>query len=88
MKLKRTDRGFDHAAFVDRYGANCSIQKSSIATEDCIWLGIDDPPKFHLGEWLSGRMHLTRKHVKALLPLLQLFVETGELRPVKKGKKR
>ena len=28
---------------------------------------------------LSTRMHLTRKQVKELLPLLQKFVETGEL---------
>lgn len=27
----------------------------------------------------SGRMHLTRKQVKQLLPLLQHFVKTGEL---------
>jgi len=38
----KTDRGFSHAAFVDLYGKLCSIQKSSLATEDAIWFGIDD----------------------------------------------
>jgi len=41
--MKKTDRGFAIQEFKDRYGAKCSIQKSSLATEDCIWLGIDDP---------------------------------------------
>ena len=30
------DRGFLKGKFLDRYGAECSIQKSSLATEDCI----------------------------------------------------
>lgn len=81
MKLKPTQRGFSRATFVDRYGANCSIQKSSIATEDCIWLGVDDKPERHhvTQEWLGQRMHLTQDMVRNLLPLLQKFVETGEL---------
>lgn len=43
MKRSTTGRGFDIINFEDFYGSLCSIQKSSIATEDCIWLGIDDP---------------------------------------------
>ena len=42
MKLKQTDRGFDYVDFKDRYDHKCSLQKSSLATEDCIWLGIED----------------------------------------------
>ncbi len=47
MKTEKTNRGFDIASFEDRYGLNCSLQKSSLATEDCIWLGISDekPPQ-------------------------------------------
>lgn len=41
-KLKKTHRGFAYFQFNDRNGNSCSLQKSSIATEDCIWLGIDD----------------------------------------------
>ena len=42
MEIKRTDRGFPICEFIDRYGAKCSIQKSSLATEHAIWLGVDD----------------------------------------------
>lgn len=94
MKIKQTNRGFDIAKFKDRYGAECSLQKSSLATEDCIWLGIDnvDPQIMIEGRgWqpynippevmLSSRMHLNREMVAKLLPILQLFVKTGELTP-------
>ena len=39
----KTERGFDIIRFEDRYRSMCSFQKSSISSEDCIWLGIDDP---------------------------------------------
>jgi len=42
MKSKKTSRGFSVKEFADRNGVPCSIQKSSIATEDCIWLGAED----------------------------------------------
>jgi hypothetical protein len=97
MKIKiapANDRGFALGKFKDRYGAGCSIQKSSLATEDCIWLGIDeadpqvlDPnggwktPPFPEDTIFKTRMHLTRQQVKDLLPLLNRFVKTGELYP-------
>lgn len=68
LTMTFTERGFAVAEFIDRYGFACSIQKSSIATEDCIWLGVNDQ-----------RMHLTQEQVAALLPLFQHFVTTGEL---------
>ena len=45
MKLHRgkTARGFSLIEFTDYYDKKCSIQKSSIATQDMIWMGIDDP---------------------------------------------
>ena len=107
IKIKRNGRNFETGTFIDRYGYGCSIQKSSLATEDCIWLGIDDAKpqimssdairmglrqrtfdendngwvKFEIPKevLLHTKMHLTRKQVKELLPLLQKFVETGEL---------
>lgn len=42
LDIETTLRGFSHAKFTDRYGEQCSIQKSSLASEDCIWLGLDD----------------------------------------------
>jgi len=42
MKTEFTQRGFATIDFKDRYGSSCSIQKSSLATEDAIWFGIND----------------------------------------------
>lgn len=68
IELSPTERGFYRAEFTDRYDEKCSIQKSSLAFEDCIWLGIN-----------QHRMHLTQDMVKALLPHLRRFAKTGEL---------
>jgi hypothetical protein len=70
ITLEPTARGFMGGAFKDRYRQECSIQESSLAEEACIWLGVDK----------SGRMHLTQEMAAALIPLLQQFVATGELR--------
>jgi hypothetical protein len=97
IKLEKTKRGFAIADFVDRNGTKCSIQKSSIATEDALWLGVNDPePQIMASQTPQGgngwvpyplpegvhlrtRMHLTQELAEALIPLLQHFVETGEL---------
>lgn len=92
IKFKKTERGFKVAEFLDRYDVPCSIQKSSLASEDAIWFGCDnaDPRILQHGVgWVSydvpkevllnTRMHLTQKQVKQLLPILQKFAETGEL---------
>ena len=65
---RKTERGFAILNFIDRYNRPCSLQKSSLATENCIWLGADD-----------NRMHLTQELVKMLLPHLIRFTKTGEI---------
>ena len=100
MKFAKTHRGFTLYKFTDRYGAECSVQKSSLATEECIWLGVDDAKPqimasktkrggtgwvpFYVPEdvLLTTRMHLSQKQVKQLIPILQDFVKTGEIRSV------
>lgn len=42
LKIEKTGRGFAIANFRDSKGVQCSIQKSSLATADAIWLGVDD----------------------------------------------
>jgi hypothetical protein len=42
LKLEYTSRGFPVVSFMDLYGVKCSIQKSSLATEDAVWIGVDD----------------------------------------------
>lgn len=98
MVFKRTERGFAYIEFEDAHSVACSIQKSSLATDDAIWFGANEiglkkftpykgweevdtrgnPPDGALFI-ANNRMHLTRDQVAALLPVLQLFVDTGEI---------
>jgi len=92
-KMKKTQRGFSINNFIDLYGEKCSIRKSSLATEDAIWFGVDSPKLTifedeSLGKYITtdmpktfavhSRMHLNREQVKQLLPILKKFVKTGE----------
>ncbi|MDJ0702823.1 MAG: hypothetical protein QNJ46_06035 [Leptolyngbyaceae cyanobacterium MO_188.B28] len=43
MDYGQTPRGFEVIEFEDEYGHACSLQKSSAADTDCIWLGINFP---------------------------------------------
>lgn len=43
LTVQQTARGFDRINFTDQYGVACSLQKSSLAFEDCIWLGCNEP---------------------------------------------
>ena len=81
MKRSKTSRGFALITFKDMYEQPCSLQKSSIATEDCIWLGVHDQIDLNTKEVVGPgvRMHLTQDQVKELLPLLQKFVDTGDI---------
>ena len=91
MIKKETNRGFGIYEFTDRYGNKCSLQKSSLATEQAIWFGVDDVNPQIMGSngWekfeipkevlLNKRMHLTQQQVKDLLPILTKFVEKGEI---------
>ena len=97
VKKTFTERGFRLINFIDRYGHACSIQKSSLMTENAIWFGVEDAnPKILASKIIEGgtgwakypvpedvdfytRMHLTREQVTELMPILQHFVDTGEL---------
>lgn len=99
MQTKHTHHGFRFYEFKDRNGYKCSLQKSSIATEDCIWLGLDSasPKRLVYGKgWINAsdkipegidfntRMHLTREQAGELAKQLALFAETGELPAVER----
>lgn len=94
MEQTKTLHGFDLLKFRDSNGVECSMQKSSAASENKIWLGCDEAnPKVLVNGrgWVplpmpddylaTTRMHLTREQVAELLPSLQRFVATGELSP-------
>lgn len=47
-----------HGEFLDKYGAKCSIQKSSAAMYDAIWLGIDNAdPKIMVSDAIKMGIH-------------------------------
>ena len=96
-------RGFQGIRFEDQYSTECSIQESSSAMCNAIWLGVSQAkptimainakklgiPTDETTGWvdypipedvlISTRMHLTRDQVRQLLPVLQHFVDHGEL---------
>ena len=43
LSYTATERGFDIAKFADLYSEQCSLQRSSLAREDAVWLGINEP---------------------------------------------
>lgn len=103
IKQTTTPRGFKSGEFKDYYDIECSIQESSLASPGAIWLGVNesDPKVMNKdgmgwqsvelpeGTLCNTRMHLTQEQVKALLPLLEYFVETSYLpRPGQTMEKR
>lgn len=76
INMRKTDRGFLLGEFEDHYKNPCSIQESSLADEDCIWLGTSEG-KIH------SRMHLTQDMAVELIRHLQTFVDTGRLTRLK-----
>lgn len=87
IELDTTPRGFVIGEWKDLYGWKCTIQESSLAFHNAIWLGCSSTPEGEglgpidkiSGEHIGARMHLDVEMVKALLPLLQHFVENGRL---------
>ena len=87
IKLDTTPRGFTVGTFKDLYGWGCSIQESSLAADNAIWLGCSTdqhgeglgPIDKLTGHHIGVRMHLNQEMVSALLPLLHYFEEHGQL---------
>ena len=92
MKIEKTKRGFHIINFLDSNNVKCSLQESSAAEDDYIWLGCDDanprklvpyegwqPIKMPEDYLADTRMHLNRDKVAELLPCLIQFVMTGNL---------
>ncbi len=97
-QIENTARGFSRINFSDRYDVPCSIQKSSLAGEDAIWIGCNNANPRHLVPGLGWqqvempadymadtRMHLTQEQCAWLLPILRHFVETGDVSVVNEG---
>ena len=70
IKWETTARGLPVGYFTDRLETVCSIQKSALTGDQCIWLGIDQPR--------GARMHLTRQMAEHVAQALLKFAKTGE----------
>ncbi len=66
MEKTQTARGFDIIEFEDRYGHKCSLQKSSLATEDAIWFGPSDANP----QVMASECHKAKTQQMVLLPTL------------------
>lgn len=91
-KLKKTSRGFQVRSFQDSKGVECSIQQSSIADYDAIWIGCNDANPMELFPFLgwvdismpdryyaTTRMHINRHQAQKIINTLQHWINTGEL---------
>jgi hypothetical protein len=70
-----TGHGFEIIEFKDRYDALCSLQASSLAEykkpgTSAVWLGTEG----------SGRMHLDREQVAALIRHLQNWLDNDSFK--------
>lgn len=86
------EKGFESWKFTDTENNACSLQRSPFLPKPRIFLGINKVEAKYLvpGQgWkvyrlpehfqLNGRMHLDQDQIRALLPHLQKFADTGEL---------
>jgi hypothetical protein len=76
IRWTHTERGFARGDFADLYGQKCSLQRSSIATTDAVWCGVDVSLR---GDEVNSRMHLDREQARVLAAHLQRFADEGVL---------
>ena len=75
--FKATRKGHLKGHFLDRFGAECSVQESSYPDEPCIWLGIETDSG---GDGVpTGRMHINQKTAQEIIEVLRDFVNEGAL---------
>lgn len=70
IELYTTERGFTVYSFTDLHEWRCILQEGGLADKPHIWLGISRADQ---------RLRLSQDLVRALLPILQRFADTGEL---------
>lgn len=66
LEFRHSKNGFGYFEFTDSYGQTFTIQQSSSAEQDKVWIGAGK-------EW----GHLTRDMVRQIIPILQQFADTG-----------
>lgn len=78
INIRRTQRGFYRGDFLDIYDNKCSIQDSSLAGRDALWLG-QNTGTHHLGACVA-RMHIDTELARELIILIERFVATGSIK--------
>lgn len=64
LEETNTNRGFKLVEFKDLYDTKCNIQKSSLATEDAIWFGVENAnPKIMASDTRQGGTGWVRYHI-------------------------
>lgn len=71
MEIDTTNRGFIVITLEDRNGRSYTVQESSLADTNAIWLGTNE------------RIHLDIDQAAELAKILNHFVEQGDLRGLK-----
>jgi uncharacterized small protein (DUF1192 family) len=69
VRETKTNRGFDRIEFEDYDGRKCHLQKSSLATDDCIWLGCSEMGLKIFKPDYTGWHDISRDKLKELLNL-------------------
>lgn len=94
LLFSETAQRLPYIQFKDYWGTKCSLQLSTHLGDkpDFCWLGLEEtvmcicdddmpirsyqPPK---GVQTNSRMYLSRDHIRALLPYLKEFADTGHI---------
>ena len=71
VRITQQGKEFPYGFFNDWYGKDCAISLSSLADDRCIWIGRVGAP--------DSMMLLNQDQVNELLPVLQRFVEMGDI---------
>jgi hypothetical protein len=80
MKFKTTGRGFGYLEFADDYAQVCTLQHSSNAERECIWLGLSNTGPHMDNKDVNNRMHLNRVQARQIAKKLLRFADTGEVK--------
>ena len=81
FKDDTTNRGFAVTTFEDLYQQRCRIQKSSLATTDAWWIGVENSgpiikgPNGNYNEAVNGEMHLSKKQIRNLIDKLEELIK-------------
>ena len=70
--VEKTNRGFEIIRFEDIYNVECSIQQSSLASYDALWVGAHEL-----------RMHINKEMAIEIIEILQRWINTNHLKKCK-----